>query len=420
MQVSNLLLRKKKIESFSTAAQKFPQNTRWVFSDAFLFEKAGSQLETLPFYMVFLNWLLLSPLLLKLVSAISLVPVLLSVIILKWRFDWRFKSKKNRTEKYCNRIFVGFGAAAEEPMLAWYRDQANDAVAYIDSASSLAKWHHVPFFRLISRTKNNLIKGNSALKNLPEELKCLRALLHFSIVKHVALYSYWDVWYSELNSAAVDIDEIVAIHSGLSTFAAVDNNFKVNFLAHGLIRHSIVFPDFHRVELMTEPEILHVKNRFKNGVNISLQAYRSAGKNSVLKSRIILFIAADGSEQELDLFMRFASRFSSFQIKMYLRPRNNGSGNKLVHGEYFSNIKVLCSDGSLLDLLTEIKPKIVVSTASAGLIEAKHIGCIPVTLASANDRVIIDMVFPMLDEFLNWPRDDSEVSCALLNLSKLS
>ena len=105
---------------------------------------------------------------------------------------------------------------------------------------------------------------------------------------------------------------------------------------------------------------------------------------------------------------------------MYLRPRNNGSGNKLVHGEYFSNIKVLCSDGSLLDLLTEIKPKIVVSTASAGLIEAKHIGCIPVTLASANDRVIIDMVFPMLDEFLNWPRDDSEVSCALLNLSKLS
>ena len=139
MQVSNLLLRKKKIESFSTAAQKFPQNTRWVFSDAFLFEKAGSQLETPPFYMVFLNWLLLSPLLLKLVSAISLVPVLLSVIILKWRFDWRLKSKKNRTEKYCNRIFVGFGAAAEEPMLAWYRDQANDAVAYIDSASSLAK-----------------------------------------------------------------------------------------------------------------------------------------------------------------------------------------------------------------------------------------------------------------------------------------
>lgn len=405
----SLTAKKKKIEGFASAAQRVPQNRRWIFSDAFLYESEGSNTSPNSISSIFLNRFFAITLVSKTALLIALLPVALSVILLKWRFDWRFRPNKKDAGTIANRLFVGFGAAAEQPLLNWYRSQSPEPVTYIDSAKSLVNWHKVPFLRFFNNTLSNFIDGQNALSCLPLELESLRLGLHVSLIKHVGLYSYWDTWFADLRKHGAKPEEILCIHSGLSTFAAVDNGYIVNFHAHGLIRHSIVFPDFTEMELMTEFELEHVKIRNPNFAKASLQGFRITPTVSPNKNKIVLFVAAFGSSEETDSFKRFTKTFPLTGYKFFLRPRINNEVTNYSPGDFLDNIEVLTSEGQLLDVLSTLNPKLVVSTASAGLVEADQIGCTPISLASESDRVIIDMVFPMLEAYLNWPRDEKAI-----------
>jgi hypothetical protein len=62
-------------------------------------------------------------------------------------------------------------------------------------------------------------------------------------------------------------------------------------------------------------------------------------------------------------------------------------------------------DASFHDALRRLRPRIVVSWYSTALAEALNCGIMPVTISDESTPAIADMVYPLLDRALRWPRD---------------
>lgn len=407
---------KKRIEEYASCAQMMRQDIRWVFSDAFLFEFEGRVNPKSPRWVSFVNVFCNARIVFWLIFIAAIPFLLISVIALKFRFDWSQSGSYGNMSATGKDIFVGFGAAAELPILSWYQFKRSGPPLYIQSARTLRQWINITSFDVLVITLTKFYEGHTALRTLPSGLRPLRLKLQWSLVKHVGLYSYWYSGFRKLREANIS-DEVLFIHSGLSAFAAVDVGLNVKFIAHGLLRHSIVFPDFNEVQTMTELEVNHVKTRCPHFNNVSRQVFRSVPKMKSTKDKRVLLLAAHGSYEELELLNEFLESLPFTGFEIGFRPRKNNFNFDIKSTDFKNDVAILSGDGSLMEVVAEFNPTLVVSTVSAGLIEASDAGCNIVCLASASDRVIIDMVYPMLESFLNWPRDHKQLSEMLVRFN---
>ena len=407
---------KNRIEGYAYSAQMMRKDIRWVFSDAFLFEFAGRLIPKSLRWVSFINIFCNNRIVFWLIFFGAIPILLISAIALKFRFDWSESGSYRGMSATGKDIFVGFGAAAELPILSWYRSERGSHPLYIESARTLRQWINVTSFDLLAVMLKKFYEGHITLRNLPLELRPLRIKLQWSLIKHVGLYSYWFCGFKKLNETNISGD-VLFIHSGLSAFAAVDIGLNVKFIAHGLLRHSIVFPDFKEIQTMSEIEVEHVKNRCPDFNNVIRQTFRSLPKLKSTRDKRVLLLAAHGTYEELELLNDFLVSLPLSEFEIGYRPRKNNA-YKVAKGTDFRNdVRILSSDGSLMQAISEFNPALVVSTVSAGLIEASNAGCTSVCLASVGDRVIIDMVYPMLDCFLKWPQDHQELSEMILRLN---
>ena len=135
-------INKDTIEALADAAQKVPQEYRWIFTQAFLLEKEGNpKIKISRFSGIFsINWLA-NFVLVPQVRRFLVIGSILSVFVLKFVFDWKFiflsKKKMESTTKDGSNYFIGFGAAAEESMLKWYQQESSKDIKYVSSARSL-------------------------------------------------------------------------------------------------------------------------------------------------------------------------------------------------------------------------------------------------------------------------------------------
>lgn len=406
----SLIEKKSIIESHAYSAQKTPQIHRWIYADAIIFEKIVSKIRKKnPSYtdFIFQNKPIIS-----LFIFIMSFPVIINVI-----FIWLILFLKNlyhqpRHKNNAKLLFIGFGANAESSLLRTYKEKK---IIYINSIYSTYGLQKISLNFFIKRSLRNFSSSIKNIKKMPPNLDSLKHVMLFSIIKNVAKYSYWDAWFSQLKKQYIDVQEVVLIHTSYSAHAAVNNNFNVKFLAHGMIRHSIVFPDFNSYELLYKEEIMHVKRRMHNNVNTTLQKSKKFNYIDKDKAKGIIIIVAYGSIDELMLIKNFLSCINKFKLPIWLKLRNNGENISLENYRTIKDINIIDSSNDLNSVLNKLQPKFAVSTVSAGLFEARDAGCIPITLANSDDRTIIDVVFPYLESALNWSTQKDEIISTISN-----
>jgi hypothetical protein len=67
-------------------------------------------------------------------------------------------------------------------------------------------------------------------------------------------------------------------------------------------------------------------------------------------------------------------------------------------------------DASFHDALRRLRPRIVVSWYSTALADALMCGIVPVTVSDETTPAVADMVYPLLDRALRWPRDQHRIA----------
>ena len=266
-------------------------------------------------------------------------------------------------------------------------------------------FYNISLIELLKLTLRVYFKTDKYFPNLPVESQSLRFELYWSFAKNVAHYCYWLSFFKKIKNGCLQSPEVLVIHTGISAFAAVSQELPVRFVAHGLLRHSIVFPDFEKVEVMTISEKKHVQKRLPHLDNITLQKFRSIKSSSTEKSGILL-VSAYGSGEELDLFEIFSKRARELNQTLFFRPRPWQKGVDISMWPNLSNAKIIDQAISFEEVLVLVQPLIVASTVSAALVDAECFGSMPIVMASNDDRIIVDMVFPMLEKYHRWPQDN--------------
>jgi len=73
-------------------------------------------------------------------------------------------------------------------------------------------------------------------------------------------------------------------------------------------------------------------------------------------------------------------------------------------------VQIEDADPSFEDALRRLRPRIVVSWYSTALAEALNRGIVPVTVSDESTPAIADMVYPLMDRALQWPRDQARIA----------
>lgn len=407
------------IEELASAAQAVPPEYRWIFSRSHILEKAGNpEVVISRFSKIFRIKSLALFVLSNRMRKLLVVGSILSILVLKYFCDWKhLLSGKRLINGTCadgGDYFIGFGAAAETAMLDWYSAESGRVVKYVTGIKSIGMFLNVDFFELMRLTISTYLYVDKYFDQIFPGKRALRFELYMSFVKNVGYYCYWLIFFKTIKRDSLEPLEILVIQPGASAFAAVSAGLKVRYVAHGLLRHSLVFPDFEHVEVMTEYEIKHVQSRLPRLNQITLQRFRAIIPNDSAKKGVLI-VSAYGSDKELDLFEVFAEKVKVSGQPLFFRPRPWQKGVDLAGRKNLLTAQIIDQAMDFSDLLNLIEPAYVASTVSAALVDADSFGSIPIVMGSKDDRVMVDMVFPMLHQYCHWPQNESLIQEMWLN-----
>lgn len=355
--------------------------------------------------------------LVKVSQHLSLVWPLLSVVgmvelislLLRQRVSTR--SGSSQDGNYPTRFFVGFGAGREEELFSRYCEKQAGGVGRLDqlNVGSFAVWHCVGIVSGLRSLARALSVARMAIADLPPEFAPLRADFFTYVGMRVGYFAYMRAWFEILKTkAGTRLDEVAFLAADTAAFAAVDAGLLTCYLQHGMIRYSMLLPDFTRVEALTADEAAFIRRRLPK---MSITTH-SQSRHTLIPSQMareILVASIYGDTEYILRIMPFICWANAMKVPIRVRPHPCEDGTFWPGYETAGHVTIEKSDVSFFHAIDRLKPRLVVSWFSGALDDALRCGVIPVSVCADDDRHVADMIYPLFQRCLRWPQDAESI-----------
>lgn len=318
---------------------------------------------------------------------------------------------------YPPRFFIGFGAGAEEQLYKQYCREHAGKVARLDQldVGSFAHWHHVGVkegWRSLVRT---LMVARRAVAALPPELAPWRTEFMTNMGIRCGYYAYMCAWFRRLNDeAGTHLKEVAFLSPDMAAFAAVDAGLTTCFLQHGLIRRSTLLPEFTRIEAMTADESEFMR-RCLPRAQVNLYPRTATWINPEQMTGGILVASIYGEPEYIQLIEPFIQWAADQRIPIWVRRHPREDNSFWRESAVARHVQLETEDADFLGVLSRLRPRLVVSWFSTTLADALEYGVIPVSVCSDDDGNVEDMVYPLFQRCLRWPKDADSIMQLLSN-----
>ena len=312
------------------------------------------------------------------------------------------------------RLFVGFGAGAEEALFAQYAAKSSWPVMRIDQTdvATLGAICGVGWLRAIRTLIGAHQDARRAIRALPRELAPWRRdFLTFACIR-LGQYSFMRAWFAGLRMRSLAVREACFLSADTPAFAAVDAQVPTRYLQHGLIRHSLLLPRFDRIDALTKDEYEHFLKRLP-AASTSLTAKSPVQYAGPLRGVLIASVYEKPDElKRIFPLLDFLTR-REVPICLRLHPRED-AGFWSAHASRWNATRD-DSDVSFIAAITRLRPRLVASWYSTALAEALQCGIIPISVTALDNPNIEDLVYPLFQRALQWPQDQELLARVLDN-----
>lgn len=330
-----------------------------------------------------------------------------SIIVTAW---WLKARRSHQSLVSVEALFIGFGAGPEKQMVEKFSKEADCRIAHLDQTKpdSLATvalpgilqlWRESAFeartiVQGLRLSKNSLIQDNS-------RQWLISAAIRFSS------YIFIRVWAEALPD---NIKRIVFIAADVPAFAVLDAKnsirHRIEFWQHGLHRISIIFPPFKLINSINYQEALHMKRRLPDA---QIELTPDSQVDQILNyTKTVLFVSPYESwpfskHDYKHIIESIASWTFSQEIRLLVRPHPSEGAH--FWQSQFPEILIDASTNGFNGAIHQLKPLFVVGWWSTSLLDALKAGILPVLIMDGSKSALADMVFPLAEIALNWPRD---------------
>jgi len=143
-----------------------------------------------------------------------------------------------------DRVFVGFGAGAEEELFRRYLEADKRSVQRLGlfDLGSFARLHRVSLRPALTSLLSTLRAARLAVRLVPADLENRRLDFLTWIASRSAWYAYTRVWFRDCGAPGpARIREAAFLSADTSAFAAVDAGLRTVYMQHGMLRGVFCF-----------------------------------------------------------------------------------------------------------------------------------------------------------------------------------
>jgi hypothetical protein len=402
------------IATVAEQLQKMPPQLHWAVADSLLLisigrhqpvarGRAGTRLGTL--VKLFDRFGLVYPLLLA-VGSFELTRLLLQQ---GRKSELPGSAGPNPAGQYPASLFVGFCAGSEETLFAGYCSEKAAPVARIDQTKveTMGQWHRVGVIQALGALKHSLTLARQGMASLPNEYNPWKLDFLTFVGMRLGYYSFTSAWFSQLKANSPEIKEICFLAADTSAFAAVNTGQRTRYLQHGMIRHSLILPDFTYVDTTTHYEALHFQQRLPRAkVRLTRLVALPMPRRTF---GTVLVASTYATHQEMCRILPFLEFAAQLGMNIHVRPHPAEDRSFWQAADLPSSVRMEDSDISFDAALDRLRPSLVVSWFSTTLVDALYRGLIPVSVSAIDDQNIQDMVYPIIRHCLHWPSDRDQL-----------
>lgn len=310
------------------------------------------------------------------------------------------------------RVFVGFGAGSEALLFERYCAQEQGPVMRLDETevSTFGAWHAVKPLHGLRTLWSAYRTASRALAQLPPAFASMRLEFLTFVARRLGRYSYTLAWFKRLHAEHPHVREVSFLSADTTSYAAVAAGLSTRYTQHGLVRASLLLPDFDVIEALTEEEGRFFQRRVP-GARLVMQAYPRLGTPSL--NHGILIASVYGHEDELSLILPALAWARRTGQPVWVRPHPAESRRFWSPEVLGPDVRIEDSDPSFLAALQRLRPRLVLSWFSTALADALQCGIVPVTVNSEGSAALHDLVYPLAERALLWERHGAQIQRAL-------
>lgn len=332
-------------------------------------------------------------------------------------FIWRTvkgKSFKAHTSAKFKKIFAGFGASSEEYLYIDYAKRQQEPPLQINwvTHEGLQKLGCPSLILIFSILARNSFGHANKLKSAIHEISSNEVDFLTVCALNVGLYSFYRSYFRMAKSRG--IEEITVLAPDMPAFASVDEGIKTFYLQHGLMSISVLFPKINRIDAITIDEANYLQATLPD---VQIVRINKEIKDHHIKNNILMILSPNVLQgNHLIASVKLSEWALTMGLRVVIRPTQRATTDELIAIQK----KFL---HSLLDDITiplhcsleKWNPKFVVSDWSTGLATALDYGCLSISLYDniINDFKWNNMIYPMRNRVLFWPRDISLIESVI-------
>jgi hypothetical protein len=336
-------------------------------------------------------------------------PVLFAVGLSELLLKLRQQRTHRCTNERLSRLFVGFGAGAEETLFKEYCEKWQGPVARANQVdvASMGRIHRVGGWKALRTLWAACRAVVISVRELPDALGARRIdfLTHGGL--RLGGYTYMRAWFEGVREQCMPNAEVCFLAADTPAFAAADAGANTRYLQHGFIRRSLLLPCFSSVEALTEDEAAHFR-RSLPGARVCVRDNEPLQVSAW--NPVVLVASVYECEQEMKRILPILSWAKESGWKVLVRPHPREDRSFWSERVDRNSIQIEDCAASFHDALKHLRPRIVVSWYSTALADALNCGIVPVTVSDESTPAVSDMVYPLFKRALRWPQDRQRIA----------
>ncbi|HTQ98364.1 MAG TPA: hypothetical protein VMH83_00175 [Candidatus Acidoferrum sp.] len=306
-------------------------------------------------------------------------------------------------------VFVGFGAGAEEELSRRFAAETGGKVTRLNQTDlrTFAAALPVGYSEHVASLWDAFSQARQALAQLPPQLQAWRLDFLRFVGTRVVDYAYFRVWFGKFAGRNAG-GRLATLTPDTAAFAACDQGLRCLFVQHGLVFH-LLLPDFTEVQALTEDEARWFA-RVLPMAGVSVHANVPMLPVEQLQPKLLVAsIYGEASFLARMLPLLAWARERGMPLVVRPHPREDHDFWRSGTGMEAQQPELDTTRESFIAMLARIRPRLVVSWYSTTLAEALQAGVIPVTVCALDDVNVADMVYPLWQRALQWPRDADSI-----------
>ncbi|MDP2761561.1 MAG: hypothetical protein Q8O64_14425 [Sideroxyarcus sp.] len=322
-------------------------------------------------------------------------------------------SVRNRSRKdgnYPARFFVGCGVPNDEKLFLRYSEKQSAGVGRLHQhkIESFAVWHRVGIMSGFRSLFYAVVVARMAIAALPAELASWRVDFLTHIGSKVGYVAYMRSWFDILSiRAGIYLEEVVFTGQNMAAFAAVDVGIRAGYLQHGMITRCEILPAFTSIMALTTSEAAFMRHRLPKAHVTMYSQSRQTLVPSQMAREILIAACPAGYDVRYMLSVMPLVRWATTKkipIRVRLHPSEDDSCFWSSYEEA-GLVTIEKDDVDFFQAIDRLRPRLLVSWVSATLADVLECGVIPVSVSVDDDIHVAELVYPLFQRCLRWPKD---------------